>query len=261
MLRDLEEARAKRIALENPPPPQVVEEPVKNEPTADVVFPHEDIMAEGDLLVPPPKLEDSTNLVQWEELASLDAPKDIDSKEPSIQKKTEDISIPSSNDANTKPGAVDLNKNVPSAADDLLTSNDALDSLLDISADNNNNDDLNLNFDDMDFSQFATNEESSQTQQNDDFLSTFGNDVPDFSLPDLHTTSNTQNLNSNTENKKDDLFELANTTAGDDFMDIDFLPPEESSFDDLFAHAGEDNGSTSGNMGHTTLDADFFNMP
>jgi hypothetical protein len=244
LLRDLEEARARRIALEHPPP-EAVEDLIKREPTADVVLFQENVIAESDQPIPQTNLEDAAAHVRLGALETQDPVQDIVTKDSNIPKEAQGPSPPSSNIP-------------PSAAIDVgitgLT-DASVDSLLAISADSNNHDDLNLDFDDMDFAQFTSNVgEISQPNAND-FLSTFGNE--DFNMPDLHTANNTENLNSNTESKKDDLLDMAINTAGDDMMDLDyFKPAEESSFDELFG-GDEENMTGGGSMEHGTYDTSF----
>ena len=258
LLRDLEEARARRIALENPPP-EVVEEPVKLEPMVDVAFTPENEVAENDQPVPHPKIEEAASLMPLDGLGvqALDAVKDTVAKDLNIPMEAQGPSPPSSNDINTKAEAVDGDKIAPDAAVDLNAA-DMLDpaaDLLTVSADNHH-DDLNLAFDDMDFSLFTSNAgENSQSQQND-FLATFGNE--DFSMPDMGTATNTENPNATAENKKEDPLELATNTAGEDMMDMEYFKPEESSFEELF---GEESTMAEGsNMEHDGYDSAFFRL-
>lgn len=242
MLRDLEEARAKRIALENPPP-EIAEDQIKLEPQTDVAFDYEDTMIEDDPKSLQPKLEDSGA---------------VESQGPASDAIIKDAGQPVSNtnEVNAKDNAAGTSEKGPGTDADMSkteqTVDPSVDSLLDISADGNN-DDLNLNFDDMDFSQFTSNmEENSQSQTNDDFLSTFGNEH--FPMPDLQATNTTANSNENTEDKKDDLLEMAANTDGHDMMDLDyFKPADESSFDDLFA------GGDEVNMDNDNYDSAFYN--
>lgn len=257
LLRDLEEARARRIALEHPPP-EAVEDLIKREPTADVGLFQENVIAESDQPIPQTNLEDAAAHVPIGALETQDPLQDIVTKDLNIPKEAQGPSPPSSNQVNVKDETVVSDQIPPSATIDagITGLTDAsVDSLLAISADSNNHDDLNLNFDDMDFAQFTSNVgENSQSNAND-FLSTFGNE--DFNMPDLHTANNTENSNSNTESKKDDLLDMAINTAGDDMMDMDyFKPAEESSFDELFG-GDEENMTGGGSMDHSTYDTSF----
>ena len=258
LLRDLEEARAKRIALENPPA-TVVEDSVKLEPLEDAIVPQEIVMAEADHPTPQPKLEDVTATMPPGSLETQEPMKDAVVNNPAITKIAQGPSPPSSNEINSKPNPVDSEKKAPITNVDpnAVDMGDAsVDSLLAISGDNNTHDDLNLNFDDMDFSQFTSNAgENSQSQAND-FLSTFGNE--DFTMPDLHAAGTTQNSNT-TENKKEDLLEMAANTAGDDMMDMGYFKlADESSFDELFAGGEDENMAEGGNTEQDNYDSAFF---
>jgi hypothetical protein len=256
--RDLEEARAKRIALENPPV-AVVEDLVKLEPTADAIFPQDIATAEVEHPTPQPKLEDVTATIPQGTLETQDPMKDAVANDPAISKIAQGPSPPSSNEVNAKANAIDSDKKMPNANSDpnaVDMVDTSVDSLLTISGDNNTHDDLNLNFDDMDFSQFTNAGENSQSHAND-FLSTFGNE--DFTMPDLHAGGTTENSNTNAENKKEDLLEMATDTAGDDMMDMGYFKlADESSFDELFAGGEEENTTEGGNTEHDNYDSAFY---
>lgn len=260
LLRDLEEARAKRIALENPPA-EVVEEPVKLEPEADVVFTPDIMMAEGDQPVTQTKLEDAAGLMAGDALGvkGQDTAKDTAAKDQHVPKETQGPSPPSSIEINLKTEPIDADKKAdnatvdPSVADMVDAS---VDSLLAVSGENNNHDDLNLTFDDMDFSQYTSNAGEISQPEATDFLSTFGNE--DFSMPEINTTSTAEISNANLENKKEDFLEMAAKTASEDMMNLDyFKPADESSFDEMFA-GDEDGNIAEGDMQHDNYDSAFF---
>lgn len=256
MLRDLEEAQAKRIALENPPP-EVVEDPIKLEPQADVSFTQENTMAGGDQPPLQPKLEDTTDNMPGA-VGSQGLVSDA------ATKASQGPSAPNPSLVNTKAGLAAAGEKESGTNAELSKSDQivepSVDSLLDISADGNN-DDLNLNFDDMDFSQFTSNaEETSQSQANDDFLSTFGNEH--FTMPSLQdTTSAIGNSTNNTEDKKEDLLDMVANSGEHDMMDMDyFKPADESSFDELFTGGDEVNMTDGGNTENDNYDSAFYNM-
>lgn len=261
MLRDLEEARAKRIAAENPPP-EPVEEPVNLEPTADVPVAQDNIPVETGLQIPPPAVEDPAAAKSLEGLSVPDPLKDVPANGQDVPKEGQTLSPPGSDVANFKSDTGDLAKEASSVSRDLDTAgiaDSSVDFLLDISADNNNHDDLNMNFDGMDFGLLGSNGgETSQSQSNDFDLSTFGNNLESFHMPDLHTSNNTETLNDNTENKKDDLFSMVNDTMEDDVMDLDLMrPAEESSFDELFSMGGDGDMSVGDSMDHDGYSKNF----
>lgn len=253
LLRDLEEARAKRIALENPPP-EVVEGPIKLEPQADLSFTQENTMAADDQHPLQPKLEDTTATM----------PVAVESQGlvgDAAAKAGRGPPAPSPSDVNTKVDVADADK-VPGTNAELSktdqTVEPSVDSLLVITADSNN-DDLNLTFDDMDFSQFTSNmEDNSQSQTNEDFLSTFGNEH--FTMPGLQDTSAAGNSTNNAEDKKEDLLEMAANSGGHDMMDLDyFKPADESSFEELFTGGDEVNVTDGGNTENDNYDSAFYN--
>lgn len=256
LLRDLEEARAKRIALENPPP-KVADPPIKLEPTPDAASTQESAPALGDSLVPPLKPE---NLAGAAEAAQAGAD-EVAVKGPDHSKVTQGPSPPSSNDATVTTNAANTIANESAAGTDPNTAGTvdaSVDSLLTVSLGDGNNDDMNLNFDDMDFSQFTTNIEDNSQSQANDFLSTFGNE--DFNMPDLQATTNAEAQNTSTESKKDDLLDMAIDTAENDTMDLDYFNPADgSSFDDLFAGGDDANVAEGGSMESDNYDSAFFN--
>jgi hypothetical protein len=259
MLRDLEEARAKRIASENPPP-EAVGDPVKHEPTADVSLSQDNIPVESGQQIPRPAVEDSTAFKSLEVPPAQDPLKDVAANGQDVPKEAEILSPPGSDVANFKSDTGDLGKGTSSVSRDLDTAgivDSSVDFLLDISADSNNHDDLNLNFDGMDFGLLGSNTgETSQSQSNDFDLSTFGNNIEGFHMPDLHASNNMETPNNNTENKKDDLFAMVNDTMEDDVMDLDLMrPAEESSFDELFSMAGDGGDMSAGD----SMDHDGYN--
>jgi hypothetical protein len=136
----------------------------------------------------------------------------------------------------------------------------AIDSLFDIPDDT----DGDLNFDNMDYSYNSNaNQDTSQTQNNDFDLSTFGNDSQDFTMSNLTTTQDTNTVNNTTntsQNKPvEDLLSGLETTGTGDNMELDTLDfgtlgAEESVFDDMLFGA-----SDGGEMAHGDFDI-FFGL-
>jgi hypothetical protein len=107
--------------------------------------------------------------------------------------------------------------------------------------------------------------DSSNSQGQNDFdLSTFGNSQ-DFNMPDLHTSNDGGNTNSNSANKQDDIFDLGNTSGGGDLMDLDLdlgtVGGDDSALDDMFFGIGDDgNTGSGGEMQHGEFDNAFFGL-
>jgi hypothetical protein len=270
LLRDLEELRAKRIALENPPP-KVIEEPMKDEPTADLELTQENSAAENSQPTPQPTPQPT---VKEEDVASppapvpptLDPPKETITKVSDDSKEAHGPSPSSAKEVNADSNAVDLGINTSIATDPSAPGTagiESIDSLFDMPDDGNNNDDSALNFDGMDFSIHDSNTEGNSHAQNNDFdLSTFGNNPQDFNMTDPHTSNNTGNLTNPSENKQDDMFGMINNNAGDDMMDLDLnmQSAEESAFDSMFL-IGDDGGTSGGgDMDHGAFDNAFFGL-
>merc|ERR1712093_369759 len=272
LLRDLDELRAKRFALENPEPilEDVVEEKAVETNTSngnsDTVL--------GDELYTSPltnvKEERGTTSPEKqtpnEPKTSLPDP----SKDP-VTQSPEDVKVPpqgptppaSTNETSqeSKPIGLGINTEGAPAAEAGDVQDSALDSLFDIT-DNNENGDSALNFDDMDFSLDVTsqNQDTSQTQNDDFDLSNFGNSNPSQTNT-IPNTNASQNQNSDDPNKLGD--ELFAMVGGGDGMDLDLdmgmAGAEDSVFDDMFFGGGDDEGmSGGGELQHGEFDNAFF---
>lgn len=117
----------------------------------------------------------------------------------------------------------------------------------------NNGEDM-MNFDGMDFLQdsstIAQSNGQSQTQNDDFDMSNFGNPSQDFTMTDLHTSTQASNANNSSANKQENDLFSTNTQSADN-MDLDFDLPvgEEGAFNDMFLDTND--------LDHD-LDASFF---
>jgi hypothetical protein len=274
LLRDLEGLRAKRRALENPPPPVIEEQPTNGavvEEERPQETPIETEMLQVDTqpeLNPSIKQERSKSPEKTPNAQQPvpDPPKETIIK-PEPAKPLQAPSPPASSNETSKdakPIGLGINTNAepstsaPATAD---AHDSAIDSLFDIPDDTNGE----LNFDNMDFSYNSnTNQDTSQTQNNEFDLSTFGNDSQDFTMSNMTATNdtNTANNTTNTSQNKpvEDLFSGLDTTGTGDNMELDNLDfgtlgAEESIFDDMLFGAGD-----GGEMVHGDFDNAFFEL-
>ena len=277
LLRDLEELRAKRIALENPVP--VVEEietkvetmvetdqsatAENTQPEPQKTIKEEDIkpMENGQ-----PTSNESMQLTQ-------DPPKDTIKTPESSTSQPGPSPPPSANETGSNPQLIGLGINTqgidttpgPATAE---LQDSAIDSLFE---DNENTGEPGMNFDHMDFSMPESNtntqtQDISQGQHADFDLSSFPTTSQDFNMPDLHTSNDANNNANNNGNKQgDDLVDMGNATGGDDQMDVDFdlgmVGGEENTFNDLFFGDVDDDGLSGGaEMQHGKFDNAFFGL-
>lgn len=234
-----------------------------------MALPEEIIMADVDLQAPSSAVkEEGNNPALLEASVLVDPPKEVVARDPNVSKDVQGLSPPSSNELNPKPAVVD--EKTSSAPDTQVTTGIAdtsVDSLLEISADSDNHDDLALNFDDMDFPLAdSIAGENTQSHSHDFDLATFGDNLQDFNMTDLQASHNIGEANNNAENKAVDLFDIVNNTAGaaelmDVDMDFNLRPAEESSFDELFLQTGEVEDVPGGDdMVHDVYDKAFFGL-
>ncbi|KAK0125492.1 hypothetical protein ONS95_000501 [Cadophora gregata] len=279
LLRDLDELRAKRIALENPVP--ILEEAVEKKAVETNTSNEDSKTVLGDELYTSPlttiKEEKGTSSPEKQTSNEPPQPSRPEPSKETATQSPEDTKVPpqgptppaSTNDTSqdTKPIGLGINTEGTPAADGGDAQNSAIDSLFDMPDDNENGDSA-LNFDDMDFSLDTTTqiEDTSQTQNNDFDLSNFGNSNPGQS--DTNTNANadqSQNQNQSTgdQNKLgDDLFAMV---GGGDGMDLDLdmgmAGAEDSVFDDMFFGGGDDEGmSGGGELQHGEFDNAFFGL-
>ena len=262
-MRDLEELRARRYALENPPPTPVVDTatddsmPVENLP--------ENLMLESNGSTPQAIIKEEQTVPQETapEIAEaedvkpvIDPPKDTVPEVSDSSKGLQGPSPPSStNDTNAKSNPIGLDVDAtPSTEEPALATSgipdSPLGSLFGITDSGNNG--LDMNFDSVDFL------DAGNTQDQNDFdLSTFGN-TEDFNL-DLHTSNDAGTTN--TSNKQDNLFGMGDSGGAGDLMDLDLdlnAGGDGSAFDDLFDFGADaDDG---GGMEHGNADSTFFGI-
>lgn len=263
LLRDLEELRSKRIALENPPIQGF--EPVR-EPPIEAELPTEDEKVENNQPTPQPFIKEEKLDVSEAAPTPQDPAKETIDKIPDIPKQVP--SPPSSNDTNVKPESVGFGISTTTAATNFSPQpvtagiQDSIDSLFDSLDSGNNNTTSDLNFDGMDFLNDSATQDNSKTQNNDFDLSTFGNNPQDFNMTDIQDSNGNPNNNIATNTTQDDLFATVNAAGGDDMMDLDGNnpPADENSFDDLF-FMGDDGGMGGGTeMEHGEFDDAFFGL-
>ena len=275
LLRDLEELRARRLALENPEPIAPVVE--KNAETPQMVDFALEPAAEDIKLSTDTMMKQEDNGSKSPEKRAPTAPQPAESSEGN-QITTVDISEapkekqgptpPSSHEPGSKPIGLGINTGGPPIESGPATpeqQNSSVDSLFDI-PDNDNADGSDLIFDSMDFSlhDSATNTEGhdqSQAQNNEFDLANFGSTSQDFNMADLHTstqTASTGNPDSNTQTN--DPFAATNNVNLDLDLDTEMAGAEESEFDDLFFGGGDDDVSGGREMEHGEFDAAFFQI-
>ncbi|TAQ90627.1 hypothetical protein B7494_g1038 [Chlorociboria aeruginascens] len=277
--RDLEELRAKRIALENPPV-QIIEDPVKAEPATATISSQN----HNSLLTPIVKHERREQIPPAKaDIVAQDPPKEIIKQVSNEAKPSETLTPPSTTRGkNGKSAPVGLGINTTDTSNDPAAPTTAgapdsgIDSLFDTTESaNNDNDESGVNFDDMDFSlpvsnTNAQNQDLSQAQSNEFDLSTFGNNPQDFNMPDLQSSNDT---NSGTNAKKqadstEELFGMGNNTTGGDGINLDLnnmgmVGAEESLFDDIFFEGDNDAGTGGGGIGemeHGQFDNAYFGL-
>lgn len=266
LLRDLEELRSKRIALENPPVPPV--EPVRAA-SVEVGSPSQNGKEESTHSTPQPIVkEEKPHISEAAPVSGELAKEDL----AEIPEQTNDVqgpSPPNSDNLNIKPepndrrtdsSIVPPNASPPPATDENHDSLiDTLFNSLDSGTDTATSD---INFDDISFLNNSATQGNSHNDDNEFDLSTFGNNLQDLHMTDIQGANESRNNNNATDNSQDALFGAANTTGGDDMMDLDGhnLPAEENSFDDLY-YIGDIGGVGEGpEMEHGEFDDAFFGI-
>jgi hypothetical protein len=256
-LRDLEELREKRFALENPVP--IVEEV---EPIPEPEMNGKSIMTDDaePITIKEEDAQASPEKQMSGEMSQAQLTQDLAKED--ILKATEDskeqqgLTPPPSNNNNSKPIGLGIdtegiaNSPAPGTAE---LQNSSIDSLFDI-PDNENNGDSELNFENMDFSLHDSTQDPSQTQAHEFDLSTFGTNTQDFNMNDMQTDPNTVSNTNNASKEVDDLYDMDN--AGDSMeldLDLGMAGAEDSLFDDMFMSGG-------GEMVHGEFDNAFFGL-
>ena len=264
LLRDLEELRSKRIALENPP--IEVAEPVR-ERSVEMDLPAENGNGEITQSIPEPFIKEEKPDVPDAATTPQDPAKETIVKNADTPK--QGPSPPSSDEKSVKPEPSNLTMNTPPATTNVSPApvsaaiQSSIDSLFDDIESGNDKTTSGLNFDSMGFLNDAATQDNPQTQNNDFDLSTFGNNTQDFNMSDIPTSNGNQtNDNTTTNDAQDDLFAMVNAEGGGEMMDLDGnnAPADESSFEDLF-FMGDDTGMGGGTeMEHGEFDDAFFGL-
>lgn len=261
LLRDLEELRSKRIVIEDPE--------VEGVETLEAVS--QQLTSERMQEIPEPMVKQEPEVIDLSQsdnkeaaladisTATKETPRDsiIVTPEPSHPLRVP--SPPTSSEVKTVTGpdmatATTSASTIPASLTSVGPDN-SIDSLFDMTDDANANHDNTSDTSDLDFAMEFLNDnnttDTSQTQNNEFDLSTFGN-THDFGMADLQgsVAANT----SNTEINTDDLFNIGTNSGGGSMMDADTLPAEENSFDDMFFTGDEPA------MGGANFDDDFFGL-
>ena len=287
LLRDLEELRAKRYALENPtndskevsPVPNTAEQPP--ELSQDIVTTNESLRMTPQPEVKLEKIESESNGLS--ENKPLTESVEDPTKEATAKLLEDNTAQGPSPPSSANP--VDVTSNPTGLITDTSEGNNdtsptktgiqdaAIDSLFEMPDDDGNNQESALNFDTMDFSfqdpnGNTQNQDHSQPQNSDFDLSTFGN-ASDFSMPDLQASNDAilgDNANSKAVNNPvDGLFGSGDNNGGGDNMDLDIdlsmVAGPDSLFDDMFFGSGDNENLDIGDeMKHGEFDNAFFGL-
>ncbi len=262
-MRDLEELRAKRYALENPVPiveeVEPIPEPELNEEVTMEDAAEQATIKEEDTQSKSPEKQVPGEISQGE--TSLDPAKEDIVKSAEDSKEQQGPTPPPSNDASSKPIGLGINTEgvanspAPGTAE---PQNSSIDSLF---GPDDNTGGSELNFENLNFFIDST-QDPSQTQANEFDLAAFGTTSQDFNINDMQTEPNTVNNTNNTTKEADEPFSIGN--AGDTMdldLDLGMVGAEDSMFDDMFDYAGADAGlSGGGEMEHGDFDAAFFGL-
>ncbi|KAF4624188.1 hypothetical protein G7Y89_g13986 [Cudoniella acicularis] len=291
LLRDLNELRSKRIALENPVP--IVEETtfenaamtdssvsesqstVANQsqqtlqPESNTIIKEEKASRSPENAQPQPKSQPIQDPQKDSIKQVSDAPKGLQvPSPPASSNETSTTSKPVRLGINTAT-TTDPNASAPATAG---AQDSAVDSLFDIldNDESNNGNAGDLNFDGMDFAFDSTTDNQDQTQtqtqtQTTEFdLSTFGTNSQDFSMPNLDTSANTNSgskTNPSQNKEVDGIFGDISGTAGSDGMDLDLnLGADDSLFNDIFFDDDLSAGGGTVDMEHGNFDSAFFGL-
>lgn len=259
--------RAQRLALENPPTQTVEDTKVQDAVATEEQ--QENIMIENNESTPQPtiKEEQSASQAPGSEATDDKLPNEAnDASEDTIPKVSDSSkglqgpSPPSSNDI--KVNLVGLGIDTSAATDDAAPGtagppDSSIDSLFEAPSSGGNHDNSNIDFSSMEFL------DSTNTQGQNEFdLDNFGTSQ-DFNMADLHTANDSGQANNNSGNKQDDIFELINTSGGDDLMDIDLdlgAAGGDDPLDDMFYGLGDDGNTGGGGEMEHGYDNAFFGL-
>ncbi|PQE33593.1 hypothetical protein CJF32_00003464 [Rutstroemia sp. NJR-2017a WRK4] len=267
--RDLEALRSKRIAAENPPQLDFIEEvpapasPPSILPEEELAAPIKEEIVQGNPAATTPEVETAKQIQ-----VKQDSPKEPASL--GEEGKGLDLLSPPSLDENkSQPIGLGIDTTMLASTDGTAPAtaggqDSSIDSLFDMPDSANNDDAPALNFDNMDFTMpdSGTNTQNQQTQNIEFDLSTFGNNSQDFNMGDLQpsneitSTTNTNNpSNDALNNKQVDLStdDFLNMTAGSGGADTN-----------TNTNNNNDNNTTNDNNNNSNnnmdLDLDLGNM-
>jgi hypothetical protein len=267
--RDLEALQSKRIAAENPPQLDVIEETPAPEPASpprtlaeeEVSVPIKEETAQGNPAATTPEVETAKQTQ-----VKQDSP-----REPAFQgeegKGLDLLSPPSSAENKSQAIGLGIDTTMLASTDGTAPTttggqDSSIDSLFDMPDSATNDDATALNFDNMDFSMpdSGTNTQNQPTQNIEFDLSTFGNNSQDFNMNDLQP-SNEITSTANTNNPSNDTL---NNKQGDLSTD-DFLNMTAGSGADANTDTNNNNDNSTANNNNNTnnnmdLDLDLGNM-
>jgi hypothetical protein len=267
LLRDLEDLRAKRFALENPVPIVEEVEPVPEQELngdSTMVDSAEQSTIKEELTQSASPEKEALNEIGLPSSIEDPAKEDIAKVEESKEQQV--LTPPPSNGAASQP--IGLGIDTEGAADSEAPGtgepqNSAIDSLFDI-PDDENTGGSELNFEHMDFSLHGSNQDPSQTQAHDFDLSNFGSATQDFSMNTMQTDSNPANNANNANKEVEDIFgDLGNSGNNMELdLDMDFgaAGAEDSLFEDMFIGTDDGGFGGGGEMEHGKFDDDFFGL-
>ncbi|PQE18097.1 hypothetical protein CJF31_00007981 [Rutstroemia sp. NJR-2017a BVV2] len=269
--RDLETLRSKRIAAENPPQLDVIEEAPAPQPASPPsTLPEEELSApikeetvQENPAATTPEVETAKQIQVKQDSPKEPAPQGEEGKGSDL------LSPPSLDENKSQAIGLGIDTTMLTSTDDTAPTttggqDSSIDSLFDMPDSANNDDAAALNFDNMDFSMpdSGTNTQNQQTQNIEFDLSTFGNNSQDFNMSDLQpsneitSTTNTNNpSNDALTNKQGDLStdDFLNMTAGSGGADAN-----------TNTNNNNDNNTTDNNNNNSNnnmdLDLDLGNM-
>ncbi|KAJ5046748.1 uncharacterized protein L3040_003978 [Drepanopeziza brunnea f. sp. 'multigermtubi'] len=289
LLRDLEEIRSKRIALENPEPILDADQETKLEKSKSrdtTLEPSINESANGSAPSPNVMIKQEVGNKSPEK-QTLSEPRRAVPEFKSKPQPSEDVELSprpipavSANEAipDSKPVSLGIDTksaapgsdSAPGTAD---LQNSAVDSLFDI-PEGDNTADSKVDFDQMDFAfqdssatqtqQATQTQHTSQAQTANFDLSTFG--TQDFNMTDLNASANPAqgNANASSQDKQVDAFAMASSADGDNSrnlnLDVEMAGAEDSVFDDIFFNDDEAGIGGQGEMQHGDFDDAFFGI-
>ncbi|KAH8801688.1 hypothetical protein F5884DRAFT_862388 [Xylogone sp. PMI_703] len=288
LTRDLDELRAKRRAADNLAAGISEDTAITENATAMEDVRSADAVINDTLLPQEPVAEDSNSGKPQEAEPNTSNTGDVgkETMEQAMTSSSENMQHTQAKHSSAVGLGIDTGEK-PSAVEQTNDTNDILNELFEMDANNNNNTgESNLNFDGMDFSLPGTDASHHQTQdqsqlQNHEFdLSTFGDtaQVNNMSLDSTHnetldmnnhqvpqgTATGGQAENTDKQNLGNNIFDLGENVNGTDSMNIDFdtnmVGGDDSMFDDLFFNTDDNNNAGGGGGNSGEFDDAFFGL-